>query len=316
MAKSFDKSMITENDELIRLALMTELSSIAASKRLACDTISKCKTEIEKMESTKSKSKLFSLKMVKFGAPLAAGALALVLVFTVPGMFDSNMSAESSPLDVGLLSTGNSAKVASPEFYAAPSSLPSQPLNGAGEPFNNASEPSENNDQSELGDFFTRSDDANDSGRLKIESMQQQTPNDFSVLLGNLFISLDHSGTDDFLSELLISVLGPANSESSDTSKGITIKTFEYDGLTAVVTGAETYSISSIEITNENYTTFRGITVGMSVENLSSNYDSISLDGYTDSNNCAYLFEENSHFIRFEVKEGLITSIKYYSENE
>ena len=96
------------------------------------------------------------------------------------------------------------------------------------------------------------------------------------------------------------------------------MKTLEYDGIKVVVSGAETYYIRSIEITDEKYTTVRGITVGMSVEDLVACYDNISVfeDSEADSNNSAYIYEENLYFIRFEVSDGLITSIRLHSENQ
>ena len=62
MAKSFDKQLITNNDDIIRSVLKTELASITASEKHALDTISKCQAEFEKQKPVEPKTKLFFLE--------------------------------------------------------------------------------------------------------------------------------------------------------------------------------------------------------------------------------------------------------------
>ena len=321
MAKSFDKQLITNNDDIIRSVLKTELASITASEKLALDTISKCQAEFEKQKPVEPKTKLFFPRIARFGAPLVAGLLILVLVLNVPGTFDSKMfsSAPAASAENGKDVDDYDAAYG---LLSETGSMTSGPLMGEDSP---APEEAVNNFEDEAGILTRKEHDAVDSGPLSITSLQQQEADEFSVFLGNLFISLNQTGTEDFLSHLLMSVLGPANNESVSESSGhldqasdTTVKTLEYDGIKVVVSGAETYYIRSIEITDEKYTTVRGITVGMSVEDLVACYDNISVfeDSEADSNNSAYIYEENLYFIRFEVSDGLITSIRLHSENQ
>jgi len=83
MAESLDrkdKNNNVINDDMIRDALKTELSSIKASDYLINKTLLRCQEEIEKGSKKKEERSIMPW-ILKLGTPLAAGALVLVLLF-------------------------------------------------------------------------------------------------------------------------------------------------------------------------------------------------------------------------------------------
>lgn len=87
MAKSFDREIVldTINDDLIKEALKEGLTSIKASDNLIMNTIARCQNEITN-EKQKHKTKKIMPWLYKLGAPLAAGALILVLLINGNGI--------------------------------------------------------------------------------------------------------------------------------------------------------------------------------------------------------------------------------------
>ncbi len=94
MAKSLNIKQInnTVDDDMIKDALKTGLSSIKASDYLVNQTILKCQNEITK-EKQKNRPKIIMPWIYKLGAPLAAGALVLVLLINTNGLRMKNNSA-------------------------------------------------------------------------------------------------------------------------------------------------------------------------------------------------------------------------------
>lgn len=334
MAKSSDKYNVEYdiNDDIIKASLKTELSSVKASDKLTQDTILKCEAEIEKQTPQK---RFILSKIVKMGAPVVAGALVLLIMFMLPGGFNSNKSSDVMPQGSGPStassinndSVKNSLEAAPEAPIPAPSAEEDISIFSRNKmdirPSDEALEFGENID----GGAGALSGEKERNGGAELFSMRsefaQQEVNEFSVFFGELFFSLNNSGTDDYLINMLNSVLGEPSEESievldesADSHKGVTVRTMKYDGLTVAISGIKTYYISSIEFVNEKYTTNRGIAVGMSVDDLKAEYENIpmALDGRTNPNYCAYLLMDGDYFLRFEVEEGIITQIKYYAE--
>ena len=329
MAESYDrKTSLSITDDMIKEALKSGLSSIKASDTLINRTLEKCENVITEDKKQSKKSRSFMNMVYKFGAPLAAGALVLVLIFTIPGVYNSGKTAApQAPMASAAFDSAstNSISEAAP-VAPAPAAINSDEITatfGYGEV--NGSNKDEFAENKEDGGSLLGAEErsGNDVQYSMKSDLEPQSANEFSVFVGDRFISLDDRGTDDQIVSMLKSVLGNPDSESvkvlddsADTFEGMTVKTLEYDGITVIIKGMRTFLISSIEITNEKYRTFRGISVGMSVDNLKGKYENINqaLDGRTDPDNCAYLIEDNDYFIWFEVQEGFIAKIKYYSE--
>lgn len=95
MAESLDRKQNNSavDDDMIRDALKSGLSSIKASDFLVDETLLKCQEEIAKGKREK-KSKSFIPWVLRLGTPLAAGALVLVLIINIRNL---GMKGSSSP---------------------------------------------------------------------------------------------------------------------------------------------------------------------------------------------------------------------------
>ncbi|NLX64837.1 MAG: hypothetical protein GX022_08720 [Clostridiaceae bacterium] len=86
MAESNErKAPFSVSDDMIKETLKSGLTGIKASDKLINITLERCQTEIEKKQ--KKDSRKFIIMTYKLGAPLAAGALALVLILNSGGLF-------------------------------------------------------------------------------------------------------------------------------------------------------------------------------------------------------------------------------------
>jgi hypothetical protein len=327
MAESYDrKTSLSITDDMIKEALKSGLSSIKSSDTLINRTLEKCENVITEDKKQSKKSRSFMNMVYKFGAPLAAGALVLVLIFTIPGVYNSGKTAApQAPMASAAFDSAstNSILEAAPAAPAPNNSDEITVTFGYGEVNgSNKDEFAENKEDG--GSLLGAEERSGNEEQFMMQSVPEpQDANEFSVFLGDRFISLEDRSTDENLVSVLNSVLGEPNSESvklldesSDTFEGMTVKTLEYDGITVIISGTRTFSISSMEITHDKYSTYRGISVGMSVNDLKAKYENITivLDGRTDPDNCGYVIEDSDYFIWFEVQEGLIAKIKYYSE--
>lgn len=329
MAESYDRnSSCSISDDMIKEALKSGLSSIKASDDLINITLEKCQTEITRDKKIKPKS--FMRMAYKFGTPLAAGALILVLILMMPGVYNTKKSSSANPQAPAASAAYDTGYAISFSEAAPEAPAPAPDYNneisitsGYGACDDSVKEKSAENGD-EIGELLGAEERSGNEEQFMMQSVPEpRDANEFSVFLGDRFISLDDRGTGDQIVSMLKSVLGDPDSESvkvldesSDTFEGMTVKTLEYDGITVIISGMRTFSISSIEITHNKYSTYRGISVGMSVNDLKAKYENITmaLDGRTDPDNCGYVIEDGGYFIRFEVQEGLITKIKYYSE--
>ena len=313
---------------MIKEALKSGLSSIKALDDLINITLEKCQTEITRDKKIKPKS--FMRMAYKFGTPLAAGALILVLILMMPGVYNTKKSSSANPQAPAASAAYDTGYAISFSEAAPEAPAPAPDYNneisitsGYGACDDSVKEKSAENGD-EIGGLLGAEERSGNEEQFMMQSVPEpRDANEFSVFLGDRFISLDDRGTGDQIVSMLKSVLGDPDSESvkvldesSDTFEGMTVKTLEYDGITVIISGMRTFSISSIEITHNKYSTYRGISVGMSVNDLKAKYENITmaLDGRTDPDNCGYVIEDGGYFIRFEVQEGLITKIKYYSE--
>lgn len=155
-------------------------------------------------------------------------------------------------------------------------------------------------------------------------SVDEEVLSDFSIRAKDKHISLRGHYTN--LSEILgspiseeVEVLG----EGADTFTGSRIKKSTYDGLrieefSPEKEGNDNFWILSMTITNENYSTEKGLTVGDSLEKIKEIYENIETlkDSRTDPNNCSYIYADITgiNFIEFEVKDGVINEIKIYHQ--
>lgn len=103
MAESYDRNDLSSSitDDMIKEALKSGLSSIKASDYLIESTLEKCQAEITE-DKQKKKSITFMTMAYKLGAPLAAGALVLMLMINGPKYFSSKMemaAPKASSLD-------------------------------------------------------------------------------------------------------------------------------------------------------------------------------------------------------------------------
>lgn len=90
MAESKDrKTTFSINDDMIKEVIKSGLSNIKASDDLINITLEKCKAEIENKQEKKSRK--FITMAYKVGAPLAVGALVLVLIINSRGLFSKKM---------------------------------------------------------------------------------------------------------------------------------------------------------------------------------------------------------------------------------
>jgi hypothetical protein len=105
----------------------------------------------------------------------------------------------------------------------------------------------------------------------------------------------------------------------SDTFEGSLVKTIDYEGLTLKLFAPETnFWLMEAYVTNEQFETFREISVGDSLTQLKEVYETLEQipDGRTDINNAAYLFKDDMHYnyLMFEIKDGVIEFIRMYHE--
>ena len=156
----------------------------------------------------------------------------------------------------------------------------------------------------------------NESGT---EEAQQQAINEFSVVFGDKYISLKDWDKDNYVAGILgkpieetTKILG----SGADTFAGTSVKTLKYQGLIITLFRGREYWITMMVMTDGQYQTYRGITIGSTVSELKQAYENViqALDGRTDINNCAYTFNDQERYIWFEVGKGVIKEIKLYVE--
>lgn len=155
-------------------------------------------------------------------------------------------------------------------------------------------------------------------------SVEEEIISDFSIKVKEKYISVreNYNNLNDILGvskSVEIETLG----DGADTFKGSRIKTSTYDGLVVEEfspekEGDDSFWILSMTITNDNYTTVNGITIGDSLEKMKEIYQKAEIlkDGRTDPSNCAYVIKDSmeSNFIVLEVTDGIINEIKIYHE--
>jgi pimeloyl-ACP methyl ester carboxylesterase len=149
---------------------------------------------------------------------------------------------------------------------------------------------------------------------------------DFSISVNNKYIALkDWDNQVD-----LKGILGAPVSEKkqvlgngADTHTGSFIKTLFYDGLEIRMfspkENGNNFWIMSIKVTSKTYAvTTKSIIIGDSVNKMKELYPEIEMakDGRTDPDNCEYMLSSNddSNYLVFEVKDGIISEINIYHE--
>lgn len=163
----------------------------------------------------------------------------------------------------------------------------------------------------------TKETDEENSEQTTDDAPTILTHDDFSLDINNSIISLRDENVE------LQNILGEPISENievlpneADTLKGTFIKTVKYDGLEIILSSpkddGKNFSILEMTVSEKNYKTSMGIGIGDKVEDIKNAYPNleIALDGRTDPNNCAYTINyEQLKYLRFEVKEGLVSEI-------
>ncbi len=153
---------------------------------------------------------------------------------------------------------------------------------------------------------------------------EQDAINEFSLLVGTKYISLKDW---DYEADIQ-NVLGEPLKETqevlgsgADTHAGSIIKTQEYEGLSLKLfspkQNGKEFWVLQMFVNSDRYKTYREITVGTDINQLKQAYPetTIKLDGRTDPNNCAYVFNlgnMDGRYIRFEVADGIIKEIDFY----
>lgn len=173
-------------------------------------------------------------------------------------------------------------------------------------------------------DFLSNSNNFSLDESIQREDSVDEIVSDFSIKVEDKYISIreHHNNLSSILGTPIseeIEILG----EESDTFNGSLIKTLTYDGLiieefSPEKAGNSGFWILSMTITNENYSTEKGLTIGDKLDKIKEFYGNVEIlkDGRTDSNNCAYIFEDDfePNFIVFEVEDGITNEIKIYHE--
>jgi hypothetical protein len=152
---------------------------------------------------------------------------------------------------------------------------------------------------------------------------RQNEINDFSIRVNDHFLSLKEWDHEVNLEAVLgnpkyenVQVLG----DEADTHKGSYIKTLEYDGLQMTLFSPEqngkNFWILSMDVTDESYSSSKGIGLGNTVQEVKEAYSYITMakDGRTDPNNCAYEIsdEQDYNYLQFEVADGKVKAIKIF----
>ncbi|CAK7005763.1 hypothetical protein KQI38_06780 [Tissierella carlieri] len=173
-------------------------------------------------------------------------------------------------------------------------------------------------------DFLSNSNNFSLDKSIQREDSVDEIVSDFSIKVEDKYISIreHHNNLSSILGTPIseeIEILG----EESDTFNGSRIKTLTYDGLiieefSPEKAGNGGFWILSMTVTNENYSTEKGLTIGDKLDRIKELYGNVEIlkDGRTDSNNCAYIFKDDvePNFIVFEVEDGITNEIRIYHE--
>ncbi|MFD1957416.1 hypothetical protein ACFSL6_25415 [Paenibacillus thailandensis] len=149
-------------------------------------------------------------------------------------------------------------------------------------------------------------------------------PSDFSLSVNNAVLSLHVWDNEIDLEQTLGAPItqNVEQLENADTHTGSFIKKLEYDGLHMELfspkQNGKTFWIMSMLLSKEGYKTAKGIEVGSTLEEVKTAYPGIEMapDGRTDPDNAAYAIsnEAQTDHLQFEVKEGLVSEIKIFSQ--
>ncbi len=164
---------------------------------------------------------------------------------------------------------------------------------------------------------------------IKEEKASEQTSensssNNFSLSINDAFITL-HSWDNKINLEEILGKSCYAKCRGTQgcyTYTGSFIKSLDYNGLRIELfspkQNGKTFWIMSMQVSKEGYKTSKGIEVGSTLEEVKNTYPEIemALDGRTDPNNAAYKISDETKYdyLRFEVKEGLVSEIKIFSQ--
>lgn len=146
---------------------------------------------------------------------------------------------------------------------------------------------------------------------------------DFALRVNDTFIHLKDWDYEVNLEEVLGTPISQDIEElgnGADTHTGSLMKRIKYDGLQLELfspkDNSKQFWIMAMEITKAGYKTSRGTEIGHTVKEVTDAYPDIQIapDGRIDANNCAYEIknEDQSSFLRLEVKEGLVNEMKIY----
>lgn len=153
--------------------------------------------------------------------------------------------------------------------------------------------------------------------------LAKSTINEFSILVGEKYISLEDWDYDIDISSTLGEPLQETQEilgDGADTHSGSIVKTQEFEGLVLYLfspkQNGKEFWIMQMVVNDGRYKTYRGISIGCTSDQFKQSYPEaiMALDGRTDSNNCAYTFNQDELYIIFEIGDGVIKDIKYYKE--
>lgn len=154
------------------------------------------------------------------------------------------------------------------------------------------------------------------------DEVQESNPSsDFAIRANGKLISLKDFDNQIRLAEILgepISENTETLGDGADTHTGSQIKTLTYDGLQLTLFSADQdqYWVMKMDVAGGEYATAKGVQIGDTVEEIQKLYPDIEIakDGRTDPNNCAYEIrnDEESNYLSFEVKDGIVEHISVY----
>ena len=109
------------NDDFLKEAYRAELDQLKASDELIKTTLNKCRMELETGKRKKSTKTVLGRAALRYGAPIAACLLALIVLLNYP-MLKVNKSAENSARP----QTSGMAKIEGDADQARPAEMPAQ----------------------------------------------------------------------------------------------------------------------------------------------------------------------------------------------
>lgn len=152
----------------------------------------------------------------------------------------------------------------------------------------------------------------------KVNSLEEINEKDFSIIKGEAMSLHNWKREIDLGKTLGEPIAKEVRRLEGDGFTGTFIKVHTYDGIkiTLFSPNGDFFWIKEMNIDSEQFQTFRGISIGDSVETLKTTYPNITLaqDGKSVENNGVYQIFSFEKSLNFKVEDGQITSMYLYYE--